>query len=212
MNAKTHVGFWLSMCFVLFLAAPMLRSGQSLLDHINREVDSVQAVFGVRVTNWLVSGVNNIFASTPLGALAEAAQKVQRTKEEEELGAKVASTIGQFTVRSFNSYFQGIALLSFVMLMRLGIVALWAIILLPFIVAAVNDGFVQRTVKRHEMRPIRPAAFSLASFVTIPMLVLPAIYIVAPFSINPALAPIWGALVALPLSFLIANTQPIFGK
>jgi hypothetical protein len=33
-----------------------------------------------------------------------------------------------------------------------------------------------------------------------------------PFSLSPLLAPAWAALVALPLSILVANSQPIFGR
>jgi hypothetical protein len=46
----------------------------------------------------------------------------------------------------------------------------------------------------------------------IPMLTLPVLYLTMPFTLSPLLAPVWAAIVALPLSLLVSNSQPLFGR
>jgi hypothetical protein len=46
----------------------------------------------------------------------------------------------------------------------------------------------------------------------VPVLALPALYMIASISWSPTLAPISAALVAWPLSVLVANTRPLSGS
>ena len=101
---------------------------------------------------------------------------------------------------------------AYVVAIRLGVVVSWAVVLIPLLLAGANDGFAQRRIKRAEFGAIRPATFTLAGFVVIPLLALPLIYLVAPFFISPLAAPFWGLLVVIPLSVLISNMQPLFGR
>ena len=100
----------------------------------------------------------------------------------------------------------------FVIVLRLFIFLLWAVILLPVFIAAIIDGFVQRAIKRAEFGAIRPAAYTLLSMVVIPLAMAPLIYLVIPLPISPLVSPLWALVMALPLSAMVSNMQPIFGR
>jgi hypothetical protein len=96
--------------------------------------------------------------------------------------------------------------------MRLAIVLFWLAALAPFFAATVFDGLMQRSVKQAEFGSLRPATFTLAGMLVIPILALPVLYLTLPFSLSPLLAPVWAAVVAIPLSVLVSNSQPLFGR
>jgi hypothetical protein len=78
--------------------------------------------------------------------------------------------------------------------------------------AALVDGFVQRAIKQAEFGAIRPAAFSVASHAVIPLAMAPLVYLVAPFPLTPLVSPLWALLMVMPLSALVSNSQPVFGR
>jgi len=96
--------------------------------------------------------------------------------------------------------------------MRLAIVLFWFISLAPLLAATVYDGLMQRSVKQSEFGSLRPATFTLAGMLVIPIVSLPALYLTLPFHFSPLLAPVWAAVVAIPLSILVSNSQPLFGR
>jgi hypothetical protein len=96
--------------------------------------------------------------------------------------------------------------------LRLFIFIVWLLILIPVFVAAVIDGLVQRAIKRAEFGAIRPAAYTLASIVVVPLAMAPLLYLVVPLPISPLVSPLWAVVLALPLSFMVSNMQPIFGR
>lgn len=82
----------------------------------------------------------------------------------------------------------------------------------PVFVAAVVDGLSQRSIKRVEFGAIRPAAFVASSMLVIPLLMGPIVYLIVPFPVNPLIAPMWALMTALPLSWMVSNMQPLFGR
>jgi len=88
----------------------------------------------------------------------------------------------------------------------------WFVFLLPFFAAAVYDGFMLRHVRAAETLTSRPATFTLAGLMVVIVVAMPLVYLVLPFSISPLYAPFWAALVALPLSIMVSQMQPLFGR
>ena len=66
--------------------------------------------------------------------------------------------------------------------------------------------------KFFNFRSIRPATYTLLSFFVIPFALGPLIYLVVPFAISPAYIPVITSVMLLPLSLLLANSQPLFGE
>lgn len=209
MNAKSHVGFWLCAVLVLFLCLPLLRSGPAMEAFVTRELELTQETFGAGTTAWLGAKASIVFlVYTPSGTLAGARIQGEGMKRTE----RIVPGPGTSMTYAYNSYVQGLVLGLYVACLRLFIFGVWFLVLLPVFGAALVDGFVQRAIKRAEFGAIRPAAFSLASHAVIPMAMAPLVYLVAPFPVPPLVSPVWALLMVMPLSALVSNSQPIFGR
>lgn len=212
MKNSQHLGFWFLLTCLGFMLSPLLRSGESMERFLVREVEQTRHAMGDRVTGLVVGFANGIFESTPLATVAVGAGAAKLTEEELLLSSRVAGVGGAVMGSMFNSYMQGLVLQSFIVAMRLAIVLIWLALLFPLFIAAVYDGLMQRKVKMSEFGSLRPATFTLAGMVVIPVVAMPVVYLVLPFTLSPLLAPAWAALVVLPLSILVSNSQPIFGR
>jgi hypothetical protein len=209
---KQHLGFWLLLAMLAFFAGPLLRTGDAMLDYVEGEVRQTKLAMGETLGGWVVRLADGIFSLTPVMAMTQTVTKAKHTRAESDLSAMVAGPIGHASSKFYNSYLQGLILQAYILTMRLAILLFWLVFLLPMFGAAVWDGLMLRAIKRAEFGSIRPATFTLAGLVVIPMLSLPVLYLTMPFPLSPLLAPAWAALVAVPLSVLISNSQPLFGR
>lgn len=212
MRNQQHLGFWLLLAILGFFAGPLMRSGPSMEKYLVREIQETREAMGDHIGGMVVSFADGIFDSTPLAVLTRNVRAAKHTKQEQELSARIGGPGGEIMSKLYNSYLQGLIMQAYVFAMRLAIVLFWMAALAPMFVATVYDGIMQRNVKQAEFGSLRPATFTLAGFVVIPMLSLPALYLTLPFSLSPLLAPAWAAIVALPLSLLVSNSQPVFGR
>lgn len=212
MKNSQHLGFWLLLAFLGFFAGPLLRSGPSMETYLQTEIQETRAAMGERIGGLVTAFADGIFTQTPIAAAVSGMTKAKHTREEQQLSAKVAGPGGEIMSKMYNSYLQGLIMQSYVATMRLAIVLFWLAALAPLFVATVYDGLMQRSVKQAEFGSLRPATFTLAGMLVIPILSLPALYLTLPFSLSPLLAPAWAAVVALPLSVLVSNSQPLFGR
>lgn len=209
MNTKAHVGFWLAVFLGLFLLNPLFRDGPAMERFLTMEMQMTRNTFGDRTTDWLQEKASVVFGVyTPAGTVGDAAIR----GKDMALTKRVVSGPGVAITHAFNSYVEGLVLNFFVVTLRFFIFALWFLILLPVFVAAVIDGFVQRAIKRDEFGAIRPAAYSLTSMIVIPLAMAPIVYLSVPVPISPLVSPLWALLMALPLSSMVSNSQPIFGR
>lgn len=176
------------------------------------EIRQTREALGDTVAEKVVNFAGALFEDTPLGMVAQLAKTAKHTKEESRLSKQVAGPGGEIMTSLYNSYLQGLVLEAFVVAMRFAIAMVWIILLAPMLFASVFDGFMQRRIKRAEFGAIRPATFAVAGMFVIPLLFGPLIYLVLPFSMSPLVAPVWALIVAIPLSVLVSNMQPLFGR
>ena len=212
MKNSSHLGFWFAFAILLFFASPLLRAGSKMEVYVLDEIQQTRSALGERVGNFVVSFANATFTGTPLGAMAKTAQSIKHTPQEVALGKRVAGPGGEVISSVYNNYLQGLVMQTYVVAMRLAIVVIWLIVLAPMLCASVYDGFMLRRIKRAEFGAIRPATFTVAGIVVIPLLAMPVVYLVLPFTLSPLLAPLWALLLVRPLSFMISNMQPLFGR
>lgn len=209
MNTKSHIGFWLAAFLFLFFMTPIMRNGPSMEAFVTRELELTRSTFGESTAKWLQKRASVVFTVyTPSGSIADA----QITGEGLRRTERIVPGPGTSMTKAYNSYIQGLVLNVFVVSLRFFIFLIWFLILIPVFLAAVVDGFVQRAIKRSEFGAIRPAAFSVTSMVVIPMAMAPLIYLVVPMPVSPLISPLWALLMVLPLSAMVANSQPIFGR
>lgn len=212
MKNSQHLGFWFLLAILGFFAGPLLRSGPSMENYLATEIQETRMAMGETIGGWVLGFADGIFNDTPVAALTANIAKAKHTEEEQRLSARVAGPGGEIMSKMYNSYLQGLIMQAYVATMRLAIVLFWMATLLPFFVATVFDGLMQRSIKQAEFGSLRPATFTLAGMLVIPILSLPVLYLTLPFSLSPLLAPVWAAVVALPLSVLVSNSQPLFGR
>lgn len=212
MRNTQHLGFWFLVAVAGFFAGPMLRSGESSERYLAAEIAETRQAMGDTVGGLVLSFADAAFHGTPVAALASAVASARHTQAEQRLSARIAGPGGEIMSRMYNSYLQGLVMQAYVATMRLAIVLFWLAALAPFFAATVFDGLMQRSVKQAEFGSLRPATFTLAGMLVIPIVALPALYLTLPFSMSPSLAPVWAAIVAIPLSVLVSNSQPLFGR
>ncbi len=212
MKNSQHLGFWFLIAILGFFATPLIRTGPSMEDFLIAEVRETRQAMGDRVGGMVISFADGLFRQTPLAAIAASATTAQHSAADRKLSIKVAGPGGEIMSKLYNSYLQGLVMQAYVVAMRMAIVIFWLAALAPLFVATVYDGLMQRKVKQAEFGSLRPATFTLAGMLVIPILALPALYLTLPFSLSPLLAPAWAAVVALPLSLLVSNSQPLFGR
>jgi len=212
MKNSQHLGFWFLVAVVGFFVAPLLRSGASSESYLAAEIAQTRQAMGGTVSALVFALADATFHGTPVANVASAVIEAQHTRAQQRLSARVAGPGGEIMSRLYNSYLQGLVMQAYVATMRLAIILFWLAVLAPFFAATVFDGLMQRAVKQAEFGSLRPATFTLAGMLVIPILALPALYLSLPFSMSPLLAPLWAAVVALPLSLLVSNSQPLFGR
>lgn len=212
MKNSSHLGFWMAFALILFFLSPLLISSTKMDAYVTDEVAKTRFALGDRVGDFVVTFANGVFVSTPLGVLAKTAQTARHSQSDVALAKSAAGPGGVMMSSVFNNYLQGLVMQTYVVTMRLAIVLIWLVVLAPMLGASVFDGFMQRRIKRAEFGAIRPATFTVAGLLVIPLLALPMMYLVLPFSLSPLLAPMWALIVAFPLSVLVSNMQPLFGR
>lgn len=212
MKNSQHLGFWLLVAIMGFFAGPLLRSGVGMEQHLRTEVAATRGAMGERLTQNVLSVAAGMFDSGAMAMLTGSLAGAQHSRSQQRLGEQVAGPGGAAMSSMYNSYLQGLILQSYVATMRAAVVLFWLGALAPMLAASIYDGLMQRQVKWAEFGSLRPATFTLAGMVVIPMMALPLLYVTAPFSMSPLLVPVWAACASLPLALLIANSQPLFGK
>jgi uncharacterized membrane protein len=209
MNTKSHIGFWLCVLLLTFIVTPVMRDGPSMESFVNTELELTQNIFGKTTGNWLQDNAAVVFKVY----MPSASLKGKAINDKDMVTTKfMTGGAGVGVAKGFNHYIEGLVLNLFVMALRFFIFLVWFVLLLPVFIAAIVDGFVQRAIKRAEFGSIRPATYSVMSMIVIPMAMAPLMYLIIPIPVTPLISPIWAFLMILPLSTLVSNTQPLFGK
>ena len=212
MDIRTHIRIWVGLfAFCLFLS-PFIRKGDSMQQFALQEIQATEATFGTTFSSWILASVDTLFKNSPASAVSKVARTGTTSKAREERLSKTLGKGAQGMIVLANSYFTGIMLAAYIACVRLLIVVVWFGMLAPVLIAAVLDGFSQRAVKQYQFGTIRPAAFSILAMIIVPFCFAPLLYLTVPVSVPPTIIPAWVFLGCIPLSILIANTQPVFGR
>lgn len=209
MKAHSHIGFWVLSFLIAVLLAPALTSPTTIFDRLNSEVDSVKSTFGPFVGGGLVK-LANIAHQAVSATGAEGVVREGIHSESERMQAEThLSVIGTLAVDTANDYFGGLVLQLYGVVLRALIVGLWAILLVPFVIAVCIDGVSMRGAKLADLGHQNPTAFSLAAHLLIILMALPLMYIAAPLPLPATFMLWWSVIVAVPAGFAIRHMQPI---
>lgn len=212
MDVRTHIRLWIGLFALCLFLSPFLRKGESMERFVQQEVRATEDTFGPTFGSWILASVEPLFKNSPAAAVSAAAKTGTTSQEREKRLTKNLGKGAQWMMQTANMYFTGIILASYIACIRLLILVVWFGMLAPVLVAALVDGFAQRAIKQYQFGSFRPAAFSILAIIIVPFCFAPLLYLTIPFSVPPTIIPVWVFLGCLPLSVLIANTQPVFGK
>lgn len=212
MDIRTHIRVWVALFAICLFISPLLRKGESMTQFVQQEIRVTEETFGPVFSNWILTSVDALFKNSPAAGVVAVARYGVTSKEREDRLSQKLGKGAHWMIKSANSYFTGVMLAAYVACIRLLINICWFGMLAPVLIAALMDGFAERAIKQYKFGTFRPAAFSLMAMIIVPFIFAPLLYLTIPVSISPAIIPVWVFLGCLPLSMLIANTQPIFGR
>ena len=113
-KSSQHIGFWLGVIAVGFLLGPVMRSGTSMEQFVKTEIHQTREALGETVAARVVGFASGIFIGTPLGMISQTANGLKHSKEERDLGGRVAGPVGLAMSSMYNSYLQGLMLQAYV--------------------------------------------------------------------------------------------------
>lgn len=208
-----QVRMWLILFLGSLLLTPVLRGGEKMQAHINAEIAITKSALGERWSNFVLSNANNLFKGTPVSLVTAGLNEgiVTPAKQKEQIILD-SSDVGHAVVGVMNGFLNDFIQACYVMCVRLLIVISWFAVLIPLIFAAIYDGTTQRIIKNLTFGSSRSAAYALTLTFVMPLFFAPLFYLTAPFTISPAVLPIWLCICLVPLSVVIAHSQPIFRK
>ncbi len=130
-----------------------------------------------------------------------------------KLANQVGSGVAVYFANEADSRVKAFSVQLYSVTLRIIVLLAWVVLLLPFLVAVVYDGFMMRHVKFASLGHQNPTAFSLGFHVTVILCAVPLLSLVVPtYIVTPLFMPFWALITALPFSFALRHTQPIFTK
>lgn len=214
MKTTSHIGFWIVLAIVGIFVVPFFVSADSLLTSLKREQDSISTVFGSTIANDLYGAANSVhglvFGSTGIQA---GLNNLQHDQQDMKLANQVGSGVAVYFANEADSRVKAFSVQLYSVTLRIIVLLAWVVLLLPFLVAVVYDGFMMRHVKFASLGHQNPTAFSLGFHVTVILCAVPLLSLVVPtYIVTPLFMPFWALITALPFSFALRHTQPIFTK
>lgn len=177
------------------------------------ELDAVRTSLGPEIGNNLIQTANRGYDLTVVrSGLRAAMDDLRQSSSDRENTSRVGSAVLSAATDAVEGYFQSLAMQMYAMILRGTIVAVWLLMLLPFVLAVLVDGLMARSKKFELLGYQNPTAFAAGTHLVVLISVLPLLYIVAPFALSPLFMPYWAAAAALPLSFAIRHMQPILTR
>jgi len=214
MKSTTHLGFWIVLALVCIFAVPFLFSAEVLMGSLVREQEAIQNAFGYAVTEKIYNAATvvhgTIFGNTGIQAGLDS---LQHSEADMRLARKVGSSVAEFFATQADMRVKALSVQLYSVILRIVVLLAWVILLLPFCVAVVYDGLQMRNVKFARMGHQNPTAFSIGFHLVVLLCAIPMLSVVIPTHVvTPLFMPFWVLLTALPFSFAIRHTQPIFTK
>lgn len=191
MTRRSHAGAWLMLWLVLAIVGPLGGGPEGMATRFEAEIAAVHAGFGPRLAARVLD-VADTQAHRRQGGPAQLAGH--------PLAARIARVATAFQLQAAT------------VALRAASLATWWILLLPLVMAAVVDGFVQRAVKADTFGYQNPAAFSVAGHGLIAVCMVGAVGLVMPFPMPSHWMPVSVLAALAPLRVTLSHLQPVFTR
>lgn len=209
------VKFWLLAAVLAFVLTPFYQSPTQIRQIVDAEIAGTTQALGKTWGGKIIDLADELFLSAPVQAtnLIFAMSKHDFEGAKTNIQQRINESFSfQLVFTYLNTLAAGWMAMLYIMCIRLMICLSWFALLWPMLLAACWDGVSQRKIKFYSFRSIRPGTHTLLATIVVPFTMLPVLYLVTPFSITPTVVPIVVSLMLIPISLLLANSQPIFGE
>ncbi len=207
---KKHLLFWIIALFILLLALPIFTPAYRIWANVGSELEMIQNAFGAPDTQQLAHAATGVYNKLFVeSGFVQTVQKGEVDEASRNMGKEMLGNTIMALSGVTNNYVRAFSAMVYVVMIRLFIILGWMPYLLPFLAAVIVDGLARRKIKMSEIGAPSAVKFSIALHFIILIIVFPMLYLIAPMAITPLFVPTWALLSALPLSVLVANTQPM---
>jgi len=204
-----HAFFWLILTLIAMFILPAFISASSYQARFQKELAMLEHTFGERAAKQIMGITDNMYASifedsgfrswTMDMYYVSNSEIAQGESEGGIPTGKAAGYSQNYLVSLFINFYE----LTF----RLTQMGLWFIYTLPFVLAAVVDGLMQRQVKMASFIYSSPSVFNAAWHTLILIIFLGVCYFNTPFAVPPIIFPFLSGLMAFTLRLLLSNLQ-----
>jgi len=209
-----HILGWLIFTLLTIFALPALVTPSSFVTHIKREQGSIEETFGEQSAQKIIGVADGMYKSIfedsgfhesfiKKFAIPEQDILANKTAAEDPL-AKDPTT--KYT-RYLQSYFVGLFISFYEWMFRIVQLLMWILLALPFLLASVVDGLMQRKVRTACFIYTSPTMFSGLWHGLIAMVFGVNWILNIPFNIKPLIYPFVIVMFAMLIRTLISNIQ-----
>lgn len=202
---KSHLKLWIIGFFLAMLAVPALMPPEAAKGRLRAEYESSAAIFGTKRVDAI--GVRATFLyDAIIGGSGLDALIHNGFVEKSATDRLVIAKAGNETMATkTNRYLQSMLLQLYGVFFRGSLMLQWLPYIGFFLIAAIGDGITQRRIRNDELQMNSPIKFAVSLHAAIVIVLSPIAYLMLPASVTPWFMPIWAALIAIPLSKVIAH-------
>lgn len=203
-----HLLFWLILAVLAIALIPVVVNPQTYLNKVKTDQHSLAVEFGPESADYIIrtaDGIyNEIFEESGfhpwvierfhIGKHVRRDESLPETNEDR--GARFAAN---YTITFFLIMYEAV--------FRYTQLFFWATFAVPFIIAAIFDGFMLRKVRNVTFYYSSPSRYNIMWHITIVLFVGTAVYCITPLPMTAIAFPVIVFFVALTLRSLLANLQ-----
>lgn len=208
-----HVLIWIAICFGLMVAMPIISSPTNMQSNARTELGMIAAAFGTQDTMDIAASATRIYETLFVSTgLIASTRRARVSQDEREMGEAVMGSASRVITGASNNYIDTFAALTYVIVLRILIFLSWLPFILPFLLGAVGEGVSRRKIKYATFGQYGAAVYAGAMHMSVLVMVLPVLYLMAPFPVTPYFIPFWALIAALPIVMSVSNASQILPK
>ena len=206
-----HSLLWLIIIIAVFIFSPLFIGSAGYQKCIDQEYRTIQQWYGDEEKGNIAEGAASIYGFLMVDSKIDGVLRKHFTKpsiknEEVAPGVKLPSGVAAYS-KNVDQYWQGLLDNFFLFCLRLAQAKLWMFYMLPFLLAALFDGFMRRKAKIASFKYTSPTLYNMSwhliIFIVAGTLVAFSVTIALPTLAYPAVV----LVIGLMLRMLISNIQ-----
>lgn len=205
MKFETHFRFWLIVCFFGIFVVPAVINQLNYGDRIEQDQRELIKTVGLKTGTHIIKAADSIYDTLFVQThIQKWAMKTYVNKPELALEDKAhlsngGKVMARYAIALFMNFYEWI--------FRLMTLAFWFMFTLPFMLAAIFDGFMQRKVNIASFTYSSPGNYNTMMHVMVAMFFLTIFYCGTPIPIYSMTFPVLLIVIAMMMRSMLTNLQ-----